>query len=193
MGYLELLEDTQLDPSHNEYFQKVSTAANRIAAMIQFTKEYEEIGVHVPTWQDCRTLVEKAAQQTLHGTVMVKNDFPAGTEVFADPLIEKVFYNLMDNAVRYGGKITTIRFSALESGEDRVIVCEDDGDGVIAQEKEKIFERGFGKNTGLGLAISREILDITGITIKETGDPGKGARFEMVVPKGMWRIAGKSA
>ncbi len=44
------------------------------------------------------------------GQIVVKNDIPVGMEVFADPLIVKVFYNLMDNAVRYGGKITTIRF-----------------------------------------------------------------------------------
>ena len=56
--------------------------------------------------------------------------------------------------------------------------------------KEKIFERGLGKNTGTGMALSREIHDITGITIRETGEPGKGARFEMVVPKGAWRKAG---
>ncbi|MCX6699447.1 MAG: HAMP domain-containing sensor histidine kinase, partial [Methanomicrobiales archaeon] len=189
MGYLEILEDTQLDPSHNEYFQKVSTAAKRISAMIQFTKEYEEIGVHAPSWQEVHALVETAAKQAPLGMVVVKNDLPAGAEVFADPLVVKVFYNLMDNAVRYGGKITTIRFSALESGEDRVIVCEDDGDGIPVEEKEKIFERGFGKNTGLGLALSREILSITGITIKETGEPGKGARFEMTVPNGTWRMS----
>ena len=64
---------------------------------------------------------------------------------------------------------------------------EDDGVGVAADEKEKIFDRGFGKNTGLGLFLAREILSITGITICETGQPGKGARFEMTVPKGMWR------
>jgi signal transduction histidine kinase len=98
----------------------------------------------------------------------------------------------MDNAVRYGGKITTIRFSVRESGADTVLLCEDDGDGVLPDEKEKIFERGFGKNTGLGLALSREILAITGIVIQETGEPGKGARFEMIIPKGMWRIIGNS-
>ena len=97
----------------------------------------------------------------------------------------------MDNAARYGGKITTIRFTAEDAGDDHLIVCEDDGDGVVAGEKEQIFNKGFGKNTGLGLALSREILDITGITIRETGEPGKGARFEMTVPKGMWRFAEK--
>jgi len=52
---------------------------------------------------------------------------------------------------------------------------------------------GFGKNTGLGLALSREILDITGISIREAGEPGNGARFEMTVPKGTWRMVGEGA
>ena len=43
------------------------------------------------------------------------------------------------------------------------------------------------------LIFVREILDITGITIRETGEPGKGARFEMTVPNGAWRNAGKGA
>ena len=119
----------------------------------------------------------------------MNNEIPGSVEVFADPLIVKVFYNLMDNAFRYGGKITTIRFSLQESDDvTEIIVCEDDGIGVPAEVKEKIFLREFGQNTGLGLALSREILDITGITIKEAGKPGQGARFEMMVPKGMWRF-----
>ena len=97
----------------------------------------------------------------------------------------------MDNAVRYGGKITTLRFSALKREGNEVIVCEDDGVGVAAAEKEMIFEPGFGKNTGLGLALSREVLDITGITIKEAGETGVGARFEMTVPKSAWRFTEK--
>jgi signal transduction histidine kinase len=40
----------------------------------------------------------------------------------------------------------------------------------------------------MGLFLACEILDITGITIRETGDPGKGARFEIKIPKGIWRI-----
>jgi signal transduction histidine kinase len=156
--------------------------------MIQFTKEYDAIGVSTPVWQDVRTVLDTAAKQAPLGKVVVKNDLPAGQEVFADPLIVKVFYNLMDNAVRYGGKITTVRFSVEKAGDDHVIICEDDGDGVVAEEKEKIFDRGFGKNTGLGLALAREILDITGITIRENGELGKGARFEMTVPKGAYRL-----
>jgi PAS domain S-box-containing protein len=189
-GYLSILRKKQLDPTLNGYCDKAANAAECISSMIQFTKEYEKIGVNAPVWQEVQTVLDTATKQAPLGQVIVKNDFPSGAEVFADPLIVKVFYNLMDNAARYGGKIKTLRFSAEEAGDDHVIICEDDGDGVVAEEKEKIFERGFGKNTGLGLALAREILDITGITIKETGEPGKGARFEMTVPKGAWRTAG---
>ena len=191
MGFLSILEGKQTDPTLNEYLQKGTNAAKRISAMIQFTKEYKEIGVNAPAWQDCHTLADTAAKQVTLGKVMVKNDIPAGIHVFADPLVTKVFYNLIDNAVRYGEKITTIHFSVLEYGDDRLIVCEDDGAGVPAEDKRKIFDRGFGKNTGMGLFLSQEILDITGITIRETGELGKGARFEMTVPKGAWRGSGK--
>ena len=193
VGYLRILEKKQPDPSFSDYFQKIATSAQRISSMIRFAGEYEAIGVNVPIWQDCRTLVDTAAKDAPLGQVLVKNDLLAGTEVFADPLIVKVLYNLMDNAVRYGGKITTIRISVEEHDGAHLIVCEDDGDGVVAGEKEQIFERGFGKNTGLGLALSREILSITDITITEKGEPGKGARFEMTVPKGAWRMTGKGA
>ena len=55
--------------------------------------------------------------------------------------------------------------------------------------RRRIFERGFGKNTGLGLFLVREILAITGITIRETGTAGTGARFEITVPRGRYRVA----
>ena len=187
-GFLGLLQKKVPDPDLADFFNRITRASDRISSMIRFTKEYEQIGVSAPTWQDCHTLVETAASEAPLGKVIVKNDIPAGTEVFADPLAVKVFYNLMDNAARHGGKITTIRFSAEEREGTRIIVCEDDGGGVAVDEKEKIFKRGFGKNTGLGLFLTREILDITGITIHEAGEPGKGARFEMTVPDGAWRV-----
>ena len=79
---------------------------------------------------------------------------------------------------------TTYEILAME------IVVEDDGSGVLEEDKKKLFTRGFGKNTGLGLFLSREILSITGIGITETGQPGVGARFELSVPSGMFRIRG---
>ncbi len=190
-GFLEYLHKKNPDPTLETFFTKITNASLRISSMIQFTKEYEQIGVNDPVWHDCQKLVDTAAKQAPLGQIMIKTDLPAGAELFADPLIVKVCYNLMDNAVRHGGKITIIRFSSEVRSGDQIIVCEDDGDGIPVDEKEKIFERGYGKNTGLGLTISREILDITGITIRETGVPGKGAKFEMTVPKGAYRLTSR--
>ncbi|WP_052292278.1 hybrid sensor histidine kinase/response regulator [Methanosphaerula palustris] len=186
-GYLEISKEYIDDAAKmSEYLTKEEEITKKIEGQIAFTEEYEAIGVNAPTWQDCRTLVEIASQQASLGNITVKNDIPSKIDVFADPLIIKVFYNLMDNAVRHGGTITTIRFSAQESGADLRVICEDDGIGILAGVKEKIFDHGVGKNTGLGLFLTREILSITDIIIQENGEPGKGARFEITVPKKGW-------
>ena len=94
----------------------------------------------------------------------------------------------MENAIRHGGKLTRIGFSVEEDPNGVAIICVDNGTGVPAREKEHIFERTFFKHTGFGLFLSREILSITGIGIRETGVPGEGARFEILVPRGMFRV-----
>ena len=190
-GYLELSRDLLHDPEKLEPFiTKQQNIARTIEAQIRFTKDYQDLGVKAPEWQNVHDSVARAQESLSLRGITVETDRPT-LEVFADPLITKVFYNLMDNAVRHGGKqIKTIRFSGAECGDDYCIICEDDGIGIPAQEKEKIFERGYRKNTGLGLFLSQEILSITGITITENGIPGKGARFEIAVPKGAYRFTG---
>ncbi len=186
-GYAEMLLDTELDSRSRNFCEKILTAAGRISFMIRFTKDYEEMGIHTPAWQDIVGIVADAKRDAPLGNVRVIDDFPAGIEIYADPLITRVFYNLMDNAVQYGETITTIRFFTETKNDTLVLVCEDDGRGIVAENKERIFEKGFGKNTGLGLFLSREILGITGITLSETGEYGRGARFLMVIPATGWR------
>jgi PAS domain S-box-containing protein len=183
-GNLSLLDKGQLDDRSKQRLLKAEIAAERISAMIEFTKEYEHIGVNAPIWQDISTLVDRCAMDVHLGQIRIENDVPTGTEVFADPLISKVFYNLMDNAVQHGRNINTIRFYIEECDGVRAIICEDDGMGIPTDMKERLFTQGFGNDHGLGLFLSREILSITGITIKEIGHPGKGAKFIMVVPTG---------
>lgn len=187
--YHELLQKNLSDTPYAEYFNKLGTATERISSIIRFAERCEEIGVNTPIWADISGIIEVAKKEGVHGRLRMVNDIPPGTEVYADILINNVFYNLIDNAVQSGGKITMIRFSLQESGDSRVIVCEDDGEGIPAEDRERIFDGGLGKKPGFGLALSREILDITGIRIRETGEPGKGARFEIHVPKGVWRLA----
>ncbi|PKG32904.1 HAMP domain-containing sensor histidine kinase, partial [Methanoregula sp.] len=98
-----------------------------------------------------------------------------------------VFFNLIDNSIRHGEHVTEIHVTTRPSGDDLVIIWEDNGAGINAEDKEHIFRRGFGKNTGLGMFLAREILSLTNILIRETGEPGKGALFEITVPGGAYR------
>jgi len=192
-GYIEISRDTLQDPKTLlRFLEGEELAANTIEYQITFTKNYQELGAAAPAWQNVNECIRKAMAALPLRAVHIEPD-PADPDVYADPLIEKVFYNLIDNALKYGGdQMKMIRVSSQESDRGLTIVCEDDGVGISAEDKKRLFTRGFGKNTGLGLFLSREILTITGITIIENGTPGKGARFEITVPKGMWRMKGAS-
>jgi signal transduction histidine kinase len=110
-------------------------------------------------------------------------------DVFADDLLGKVFYNLVENGVKYGGKISNMKFLGQEEENGIVLIYEDDGVGIPAHAKEKIFNRQFFSHTGLGMFLSREILSITGLTLTETGIYGVGARFEIHIPLDKYRPA----
>jgi PAS domain S-box-containing protein len=181
-GYLALIKDKQVDPVCEQHLRKAEAAAEKISAMIQFTKNYEDIGVNAPTWQNVHDLVESCSKEVHVGLVKIFNDVPTGIEVFADPLIVKVFNNLMDNAVRHGQNARTIRFRVEDRNGVRAIVCEDDGRGIPEDKRSRLFNKEFGRDHGLGLFLTREILAITGISISEVGCPGQGARFVMLIP-----------
>ena len=191
-GYVSLLEHEIHDPSNTVYFSGITEACTTIEEMIQFTREYEMIGRGAPAWQDLTTVITAAGKGRIAGQFTLENDLPPATEVFADPMLEKVFFNLLDNAARHGERVTHIRLSSRPAGGNLVIVWEDNGVGVAPVDKARIFERGFGKNTGHGLFLVREILSLTGISITETGEQGRGARFEIIVPQGAHRIAPSS-
>jgi len=188
-GFIELSEISVNKPDKlAKFFAKEKKIADTIERQITFTRDYETMGVKAPLWQNVQDLITLTASSLPAREVRIEMDRP-DLEIFADPLLEKVFYNLIDNALRYGGdRMTAIRISSHESGQGLVLIFADDGVGISYADKGRLFTKGFGKNTGLGLFLSREILLITGITIQETGEPGKGARFEITVPKGAYRF-----
>ena len=169
---------------HLEILEKTSFA---IQDQIAFTRDYQEIGSQIPKWHPVAAVIREAARQLDHDTTEISVDLDR-LEIFADPMIGKVFYNLIHNALRHGGTVTRIAFSSHVSDSALVIVCEDNGTGIPADEKQHIFTKGFGRDSGLGLFLIREILSITGISIREAGTEGNGARFEITVPPGEYRI-----
>ncbi|WFN37077.1 PAS domain S-box protein [Methanomicrobium antiquum] len=181
-GYVQIIEMKNNESSDNKFLSGIISSIDNIRDMIDFTKEYEDIGVNIPSWFNIEDIVWKSAETFSNADFSIKNNIPKDLRIFSDPLIEKVFYNLIDNAVRHETGASEIEFFVEEADEDLIIVCSDNGKGISTEDKERIFESGYGKNTGFGLYISRDILEITDLSIKETGEEGSGARFEIHVP-----------
>jgi PAS domain S-box-containing protein len=187
-GYIDMANATLSVTEREQLLRDVKDLVGIIQRQINFTKQYQEVGIREPQWQRVAAVIESVIPNFSRAGLKFAIDLDR-LEIYADPLLEKVFYNLIDNAVRYGDTLTTIsvRFDLIPAGLS--IIVEDDGVGIPAEEKERVFERGIGRNTGLGLFMTREILGITGIAISENGEPGKGARFTLIVPRGAYRLA----
>ena len=189
LAEIDLAKDLSPEPHMTESLHHLERTAMAIQDQIAFTRDYQEIGAQAPSWHRVSPIIRSASAQLQTSPEVIVTEDCAGIEIFSDAMIGKVFYNLIHNALQHGKTVTKIAFSQYMSGNDLVIVCEDNGIGIDPGEKENIFRKGFGKDSGLGLFLIREILSITTITIREVGEPGKGARFEIAVPTGMYRNA----
>mgnify|MGYP002479116332 CR=1 FL=1 len=191
-GYTELISemlplDVRGDPRIAKYFRNLNKGIETIHSQIIFTKDYQELGVVSPTWQSICSIAKEAAF-AFSGQGIKFSIEDKGLEIYADPLLKKAFYNLFDNARAHGERVTEINIRFHTAGENVVIEVKDNGIGISSAMKELIFEKSVGRNTGLGLFLVRGILSITGMEIAETGIEGEGARFEIRVPPGNWRI-----
>lgn len=186
MGYNELLGMMVEDEKLRSFLSKERQAVDKIRRQFQFAKDYQNIATEPPRWQNVDNAVRRVMEEFNIGTVRI-TVLTGDLAIFADPLFDRALIQIFDNTVCHGGSATEIRVSLEDKGSQALLVIVDNGSGIPATDKEKIFERGYGKGTGWGLFLAREILLITGITIVENGEPGKGARFVLTLPAGTYR------
>lgn len=189
--YIELSKISITNPELIANIEKEELVANNILHQIEFTKTYEDIGTTAPQWQNVAQIVSSIPPAMKPAGVQITVS-TGDLEVYADPLLLKVFENLVDNSIRHGEHVKHISISCRNEPGSLTLMYTDDGIGVPEADKAKIFEKGFGKNTGLGLFLTREILSITGILIDECGVYGKGVLFALQVPEGGYRCAVKN-
>ncbi|HWQ66600.1 MAG TPA: histidine kinase N-terminal 7TM domain-containing protein [Methanospirillum sp.] len=181
-GYGAMMTDClHNDAQCQKQLQQINNASDSVRNLIMFTATYQDLGVENPIWLSVSDVAIRA-WNTLHPPDSVSIRIDTDLMVFADMLLEKVFFNLMDNSMRHGTSVSRIHITSFEGEDGYLLVYEDNGGGIEPEFKERIFSQGFGKNTGYGLFLVREILSITSITIQETGEYGSGVRFEMRIP-----------
>jgi signal transduction histidine kinase len=187
LGRMEMLQEMSHDKDVVKQTKESLEAAKAIEKIIQFTGEYQKIGAGGQIWLDVEDAFREALMGVDHETITAKSEV-TGLEVLADKMFEKVLVNLVDNSMRHGKNLKSLRLHHSMRDGGLVLVYEDDGGGLNAEERANLFKRGHGKHTGLGTFLSKEILEFSGMTIRETGEHGIGARFEIGIPPGKFRM-----
>jgi len=158
--------------------------------LLDFAKKYQDLGTKPPQWQNVNltfiTGISHLDFSSVQRIVHLDN-----LEIYADPLLEWIFFTFADNVLHHAKNATQVTIGYTADGDDLILFLEDNGSGIPDSLKKTIFEQESGTQNGMELFLAREILDITGITIRETGTWGKGTRFEITVPRGSFRFTGK--
>ncbi len=175
------------DPAVRRHLDSLEEDARVVQRRAEITQDYQDLGLRPPGWQPLQAVIREVTSCLLLPGISVR-PWVERLEVFADPMLDRVFSNLIENAARHGKTVSQVVITYQIRDDGLSIYVEDDGAGVPETEKEKIFAYGVGIDGGLGLFLVREILAITNMTIREIGCPGKGARFVIHVPPGGYRI-----
>jgi signal transduction histidine kinase len=196
-SFLQLLSKRykgKLDAEADEFIAYAVDGAVRLQTMINNLLEYSRVESFgkTPEAVDSETVFARALlnlkmliEET--GTVVTHQPLPvvpADAEQFL-----RVFQNLLNNAVKFRGReLPRIHVSALRKDGKWVFAVRDNGIGVEAQYRERIFEifqRLEGRKypgTGMGLAICKRIVERHGGEIWVESEPGKGSVFYFTIP-----------
>jgi signal transduction histidine kinase len=185
---IELSQRTEDLEQIKKLFNRTAIAIDSCLALIEEASDYHKVGINRHNWYLLKDIISEQGER--YPNFFVKNNIEANLEIFIDSaIIKNVFSNLLDNSKRHGGENVKEIVLFIIREENKVkLIYEDDGVGIDLDIKAKIFTHGFGKNTGLGLFLVKELLEMTDMTISETGCPGKGVRFEIVIPPWKYRL-----
>jgi PAS domain S-box-containing protein len=166
-----------------EYLDAIESAVGQMEKIFGFARVYEMLGAEELSYVDVKKSVDEAILLLSGSDDKIFVNECEGLTVLADSLLRQVFYNLIDNSLKYGEKVTQIRVHYKEGKDELKLVYDDDGVGISEDKKEVIFKEGYGKGTGYGLYLIKKACEAYGWTIKETGVHSKGAQFTITVPK----------
>lgn len=163
--------------------KEMELASQQILRILEFERFYVQVGSEELQWIDVEKHLSEAASlfSDLKGAQLI-NDCH-GLTVLADSLLRQLFYNLIDNTLKYGVTISKIKVHFQEEKDQLKLIYEDNGVGMPDEVRNKLFTEGYGKGTGFGLFLIKRIAEAYGWTIQETGKQGQGAQFTMTIPK----------
>lgn len=197
-GYAELIENGLAKPEDIPGFAgRIRAESQRLIALIgdiirlsqldegAAGQEREPVGLLALAREVHEQLRERAAGKGIEVTVSGTEETVQGVR----PVLAEVVYNLLDNAISYTPAGGRVAIAVAESASGPAMTIRDNGPGIAAEHKERIFERFYrvdksharqSGGTGLGLAIAKHGMQIHGGRVEVESEEGKGSVFTLL-------------
>ncbi|UUX93563.1 sensor histidine kinase [Methanoplanus endosymbiosus] len=189
-GYADLLH-SEIDGGSDAaiYLKSIEKALDNIHEQITFTKSISMLGSDDPSWQPFCRIIEKSVDETGIINLIVDSSVD-DLNILGDVLFYRIYSVLFENAIRHSkNSDLTVSIDFREGDEYAVMTVSDNGCGVPDDQKALIFEKGFGEGSGLGLFLVKELLMMHNMQVCECGVYGNGCIFEILMPKGTYKLS----
>ncbi|HNY36142.1 MAG TPA: HAMP domain-containing sensor histidine kinase [Candidatus Pacearchaeota archaeon] len=183
-SYTHLLKETKDEQKRLDMLEKMSASLDEMTNLLNEWSSLQRAGYQMQE----QTLSEIFERCIFHSKIKI-NIINDNISIISIPAFKLVMYSMINNTVAHGGEeVTEINIDWQKTSTGITIIYEDNGVGIPDSQKSLIFKKGFGKHTGMGLFLAKQILKMTGFEIAEKGIYGKGARFEICIPNGAYRL-----
>ena len=210
-GYAELMENGMVAPEDIPRFaglirdesESMRALIDDVLVLSRLDERADEARDPVPLAQVCRRVANRLETAADEKDVSVQLNLDDTVIVWgSEPLVEQMAYNLLDNAIKYGKQGGSVRMTVSRWDDGAVLLVDDDGPGVPADLRDRIFERfyridesrsrtdGATGGTGLGLAIVKHAAAALGGRVIVDESPLGGARFKVTLPEDDGRDTG---
>ena len=204
-GYLETLIDGALDdrPEAERFLRIMWKHNQRLTLLIEdllslsLIESRQAAGLHFET-VDLRACVERVIERleatTAQKCAAIHVNLPEPTPTVEGDThrLDQVFFNLIENALKYGtADQPEIGFRARPNGEWVDVTVSDNGPGIPAADLPHVFERFYRVRkdrsravggTGLGLSIVKHVVQAHGGQVTVESQPGRGTVFLVRLP-----------
>lgn len=161
---------------------KCAELSERLEALRMFRSCME-----APTeWQSLEGVLQSAVDRSVNGSRRVKMDL-SSYKIFASSAADKAFAAFVLGAAERSQSGAQINVRARTSEFGLTVTIRADGAGVPEGAKESLFDQAGPCVCGRSLCLARELLESSGISVREVGIPGRSTVFEIHVPVPRYR------
>jgi hypothetical protein len=196
-GYSEFLSNKMDDPLMDKSVRMICKSNNKMIDLIESASKYAKLESiedivfeRIDIISILMNVMEDLEPHSSKKSIDVSLAFKGECHVYANPMVDSVFFNYLSNAIKYSPEGSKVELDVADLGDHWKVVVRDNGIGVLDADKPFVFERftrlnyDHIKGAGLGLAIVKKIAELNNGQVGVEDNPdGKGCAFWVTLKK----------